>query len=66
MNASILAVAIRAMNNTEREAEAYDHASHGCPFFDTDTECPICDAENVLASYREAQGQADGFEEWAA
>lgn len=39
MSASFFATAPQST----REAEAYDHASHGCPFVDSGVECPVCD-----------------------
>lgn len=31
----------------DRETVAYDHASHGCPFLDTATICPVgCDDDS--------------------
>lgn len=70
MSLAALAVAIRSMTAAQREAEAYDHASHGCPFFDAgavrseNIPCPVC--ESRLANYREAQGAGDLSTEEAA
>lgn len=36
---------MRVLTQADKDALAYQHASHGCDFEDSDVECPICDKD---------------------
>lgn len=47
-----LALLLAALHPDDKDAIAYDHASHGpCPFEDSDIECPVCPVESTANEY---------------